>query len=47
MIDCVGYIVPEALGNFEGDKPRMVMTPWSDEAMPFDKAAEIGTQKVG
>ena len=27
MIDCVGYIVPEALGNFEGDKPRMVMTP--------------------
>ena len=46
MIDCVGYIVPEALGNFEGDKPRMVMTPWSDEAMPFDKAAEIGTQKV-
>ncbi len=46
MIDCVGYIVPEALGNFEGDKPRMVMTPWSEESIPFDKAAEIGTQKV-
>lgn len=46
MIDCVGYIVPEALGNFEGDKPRMVMTPWSEESMPFDKAAEIGTRKV-
>ncbi|MBQ2988325.1 MAG: stage IV sporulation protein A [Clostridia bacterium] len=46
MIDCVGYIVPEALGNFEGDKPRMVLTPWSDESMPFDQAAEIGTRKV-
>ncbi len=46
MIDCVGYIIPEALGNFENDKPRMVMTPWSPEAMPFDKAAEIGTKKV-
>lgn len=46
MIDCVGYIVPEALGNFENDKPRMVMTPWSEESMPFDKAAEIGTRKV-
>ena len=46
MIDCVGYIVPEALGNFEGDKPRMVLTPWSEESMPFDEAAEIGTRKV-
>lgn len=46
MIDCVGYIVPDALGNFEDDKPRMVMTPWSQESMPFDKAAEIGTRKV-
>ncbi len=46
MIDCVGYIIPEALGNFEGDKPRMVMTPWLEESIPFDKAAEIGTQKV-
>ena len=46
MLDCVGYIVPEALGNFEGDKPRMVMTPWSEESIPFDKAAEIGTRKV-
>lgn len=46
MIDCVGYIVPEALGNFEGDKPRMVLTPWSEESIPFDEAAEIGTRKV-
>ena len=46
MIDCVGYIVPDALGNTENDKPRMVMTPWSEESMPFDQAAEIGTRKV-
>lgn len=46
MIDCVGYIVPSALGYSEDEQPRMVMTPWSDEAMPFDTAAEIGTRKV-
>ncbi len=46
MIDCVGYIVPEALGHYEDGEPRMVMTPWSDTAMPFEKAAELGTQKV-
>ena len=46
MIDCVGYIVPEALGNYENGEIRMVMTPWSDEPMAFDRAAEIGTEKV-
>lgn len=46
MIDCVGYIVPGAIGHTENDKPRMVMTPWSDEPMPFETAAEIGTKKV-
>lgn len=46
MIDCVGYIVPEALGNYENGEVRMVMTPWSDEPMAFDRAAEIGTEKV-
>lgn len=46
MIDCVGYIVPGAMGLVEEDKPRMVMTPWSDEPMPFEKAAETGTHKV-
>ena len=46
MIDCVGYIVPGAVGHAEEGKPRMVMTPWSEEEMPFEKAAEIGTQKV-
>ena len=46
MIDCVGYIVPSALGYIEDEAPRMVKTPWFDEAVPFDMAAEIGTKKV-
>ena len=46
LIDCVGYIVPSALGYIEGDSPRMVMTPWFDEPVPFNMAAEIGTKKV-
>ncbi|MBR3933931.1 MAG: stage IV sporulation protein A [Clostridia bacterium] len=46
MIDCVGYIVPSAFGYLEDEAPRMVKTPWSDEAMPFSQAAEIGTGKV-
>lgn len=46
MIDCVGYIVPSALGYEEDEGPRMVRTPWFDEAIPFNEAAEIGTQKV-
>lgn len=46
MIDCVGYIVPGAMGHTEDDKPRMVITPWSDEPMPFEAAAETGTRKV-
>ena len=46
LIDCVGYIVPSALGYIENNYPRMVMTPWFDEQVPFNMAAEIGTQKV-
>ena len=46
MIDCVGYLVDGALGNEENGEYRMVMTPWSDEAMPFSEAAELGTSKV-
>lgn len=46
MIDCVGYLVPGAEGNMEGDGPRMIHTPWSPEAMPFQEAAEMGTSKV-
>ncbi len=46
MIDCVGYIVPSSLGYIEGDQPRMVRTPWYENEIPFNMAAEIGTQKV-
>ncbi len=46
MIDCVGYIVPSAIGYFENEAPRMVMTPWSEQEMPFNAAAEYGTKKV-
>ena len=46
MIDCVGYIVPSALGYIEGEAPRMVKTPWYEDEIPFNMAAEIGTQKV-
>ncbi len=46
LIDCVGYIVPSSLGYIENDQPRMVNTPWYNEPIPFNMAAEIGTQKV-
>ncbi|MDD3239219.1 MAG: stage IV sporulation protein A [Lachnospira sp.] len=46
LIDCVGFMVDGASGHVEKDKERMVKTPWSDEAIPFTKAAEIGTRKV-
>ena len=46
LIDCVGYIVPGAIGYIENNQPRMVRTPWFDKEIPFNMAAEIGTQKV-
>ena len=46
LIDCVGYMVSGAIGQFENDAPRMVTTPWFDHEIPMTKAAEIGTRKV-
>lgn len=46
MVDCVGYSVAGALGNYEDGTARMVNTPWSAEPMEFEKAAELGTHKV-
>ena len=46
MIDCVGYMIPQAVGHTEDDKPRMVRTPWSEKEVPLSEAAEIGTRKV-
>ena len=33
-------------GYMENDVPRMVKTPWSEEEIPFEVAAELGTKKV-
>ena len=46
LVDCVGYLVDDAIGHMEGDMPRMVKTPWSDNTLPFVEAAETGTHKV-
>ena len=46
LVDCVGYMVKGAQGDTEDGKPRMVKTPWFKQAIPFEKAAEIGTYKV-
>jgi stage IV sporulation protein A len=46
MVDCVGYMVENAIGHLENDLPRMVNTPWYEERIPFIQAAEVGTRKV-
>ena len=46
LVDCVGYLVNNAIGYLEDDMPRMVKTPWFEEEIPFEEAAEIGTRKV-
>ncbi len=46
LVDCVGYMVEGANGHMDGDAPRLVKTPWNDDPIPFERAAEIGTKKV-
>ncbi|MBQ4634082.1 MAG: stage IV sporulation protein A [Bacilli bacterium] len=46
LVDCVGYVVPNAKGYEDENGPRMVKTPWYDQEIPFIEAAEIGTEKV-
>ena len=46
LVDCVGYMVKSALGYMEGEVPRMVHTPWFEDPIPFEDAAETGTRKV-
>jgi len=46
LIDCVGYVIPDAKGYEDENGPRRVKTPWYDEEIPFIEAAEIGTEKV-
>lgn len=47
LVDCVGYVVPEASGFLDSDgNPKMVKCPWFDDYIPLSEAAEIGTRKV-
>ena len=46
LVDCVGYIIPGCKGYEDENGPRLVKTPWYSENIPFEEAAEIGTEKV-
>ena len=46
MVDCVGYLVPGAVGSMEDGAERMVMTPWYPNEIPMSQAAEEGTYRV-
>lgn len=46
LVDCVGFAVDGAVGFEEDGAPRLVRTPWQTEPMPFQAAAELGTEKV-
>lgn len=46
LVDCVGYVIPNAKGYEDENGPRLVKTPWYDEEIPFIEAAEVGTEKV-
>ena len=46
LIDCVGYLIDGALDGSENGEKRMVSTPWSNDPMEFERAAELGTRKV-
>ncbi len=46
LIDCVGYMVPGATGDTDGETPRMVSTPWSEQDVSMAEAAELGTTRV-
>jgi len=46
LVDCVGYTIESAQGFEDENGPRMIHTPWYEEPIPFNEAAEIGTRKV-
>ena len=46
LVDCVGYVIDGAKGYKDEQGIRYVKTPWFLEAIPFDEAAKVGTQKV-
>ena len=46
LVDCVGYPIEGAKGFEDENGPRMINTPWFEEAIPFQEASEVGTKKV-
>jgi stage IV sporulation protein A len=46
LVDCVGYAIEGAKGYEDDNGPRMINTPWFDDPVPFQEAAEVGTRKV-
>ncbi|SMO42245.1 stage IV sporulation protein A [Melghirimyces algeriensis] len=46
LVDCVGYAIDGAKGYEDESGPRMINTPWFEEPIPFQEAAEVGTRKV-
>lgn len=46
LVDCVGYVIENAKGYADENGPRMVKTPWFNDEIPFEEAAEVGTEKV-
>lgn len=46
LVDCVGYAIEGAKGYEDENGPRMISTPWFEEPIPFQEAAEVGTRKV-
>lgn len=46
LVDCVGYVIEGAKGYEDENGPRMINTPWFDDPIPFQEAAEVGTRKV-
>ena len=46
LVDCVGYMVDGAAGQFENGEERLVATPWAENEISMSEAAELGTHKV-
>lgn len=46
LIDCVGYMVDGASGQYDDSGERMVTTPWFEHEVSLTEASEMGTHKV-
>lgn len=46
LVDCVGYLVNNAIGYLEDDMPRMVKTPWSENEMPLNRQQKLAPKKL-